>query len=279
MEKVENQVLKDERALFQSRDLEVSGMVFEVGESPLKESANIKVGNSIFRWKYPLWYCKNVDVKDTILLETARSGIWYTDNIKIADSVIQAPKTFRRCHGVTLENVNIPNADETFWNCDGIQMTNVDVNGDYFGFNSHNIKADNIKLTGNYGFDGAKNIEIRNSTLITKDAFWNCENVVVYDSFIVGEYIGWNSKNVTFINCTIESLQGFCYMDELVMKDCKLINTTLAFEYSSVDAQINSSIDSVMNPKSGKIKAEAIKELILDETKVDVSKTTIEMGD
>ena len=31
-----------------------------------------------------------------------------------------------------------------------------------------------------------------------------------------------------FINCTIESLQGLCYIDNLVMKNCKLINTTLS---------------------------------------------------
>ena len=59
------------------------------------------------------------------------------------------------------------------------------------------------------------------------------------------------------------------------MKNCKLINTTLAFEYSSVDAEITSTIDSVLNPSSGTIRAEAIKELIVEKDKVDPSKTTI----
>ena len=40
-----------------------------------------------------------------------------------------------------------------------------------------------------------------------------------------------------------------CYIDHLVMKDCKLINTTLAFEYSTVDAQITNTIDSVLKTK------------------------------
>ena len=40
------------------------------------------------------------------------------------------------------------------------------------------------------------------------------------------------------VNCTIESLQGMCYIENLKMVNCKLINTTLAFEYSTVDAQI-----------------------------------------
>ena len=38
-----------------------------------------------------------------------------------------------------------------------------------------------------------------------------------------------------------------CYIDNLVMKNCTLINTTLAFEYSNVDVQINGKIDSVIN--------------------------------
>lgn len=87
--------------------------------------------------------------------------------------------------------------------------------------------------------------------MLSKDAFWNSENVTVYDSFISGEYLGWNAKNLTLINCTIESLQGMCYIENLVMKNCRLIHTALAFEYSTVDAQIQGKIDSVLNPSGG----------------------------
>ena len=45
-----------------------------------------------------------------------------------------------------------------------------------------------------------------------------------------------------------------CYIDNLVMKNCTLINTTLAFEYSNVDVQVNGKIDSVMNPSRGIIR-------------------------
>ena len=87
--------------------------------------------------------------------------------------------------------------------------------------------------------------------------------------------MGWNSNNLTLINCTIESLQGMCYIQNLVMKNCRLLNTTLAFEYSTVDAQIDSRIDSVMNPASGTIKAESIGELIMQQDRIDPSKTRI----
>lgn len=133
----------------------------------------------------------------------------------------------------------------------------------------------NFQLVGNYSFDGSRNVEVHDSKLISKDAFWNTENVTVYDSFITGEYLGWNAKNLTLINCTIESLQGLCYIDNLVMKNCKLINTTLAFEYSSVDAEICSKVDSVLNPTSGVIRAKEIGTLTIEKDRVDPSKTKI----
>lgn len=275
MKIVKQQFLTGERALFKSEDLQISYSTFADGESPLKESHDIKIDHSIFKWKYPLWYCRNVIVEDSTLFEMARSGIWYTENINITNSIIEAPKTFRRAKNIKLDNVNMPNADETLWNCDQISLKNVTAKGNYFGMNSTNIVINNFNLVGNYCFDGGKNIEIRNAKMLSKDAFWNCENVTVYDSVILGEYLGWNSKNITFVNCTIESLQGMCYIDNLVMKNCRLMNTTLAFEYSTIDVQINSSIDSVMNPISGIIRAEGIGELIMDKTKIDPNKTQI----
>lgn len=275
MKLVKQQMLTGERALFHCKDLEVSYSTFADGESPLKESQNIKIDHSMFKWKYPLWYCKNIVVEDSTLFEMARSGIWYTENIAISNSIIEAPKTFRRAKGIKLENVTMPNAGETLWNCDEISLKNVTAKGDYLGMNSTNIKIDGFQLVGNYAFDGGKNIEIHNAKMLSKDAFWNCENVTVYDSFISGEYLGWNSKNLTFVNCTIESLQGLCYIDSLVMKNCRLLNTTLAFEYSTVDVQIDNVIDSVMNPSAGIIRAESIGELIMDETKIDPEKTQI----
>lgn len=279
MKEIERQILTGERALFHSSDMIIKDSIFEDGESPLKESSNIELYNSIFRWKYPLWYCKNIVAKDCKWFDMARAGVWYTDNISVENALIEAPKNFRRCKNLSLKNVDFFQAAETLWSCDGVTLEDVTAKGDYFAMNTDNMKIQNLKLDGNYSFDGCKNLEIRNSTLLSKDAFWNSENVTVYDSFISGEYLGWNAKNLTLVNCTIESLQGMCYIDNLVMKNCKLINTTLAFEYSTVDAQITGKVDSVINPTSGTIKADTIGTLILQKDLVDVEKTNIICSD
>lgn len=265
-----------ERALFDTNDAIITNCVFEDGESPLKESNNLRVSNTEYRWKYPLWYCQDVICESCTLFETARSGIWYTKNITMNNCNIIAPKTFRRAEKVVLNNCQLPNAKETFWNCKDIRLENCFANGDYFGMNTDGVYIDRFHLDGNYCFDGGKNIVIKNSILNSKDSFWNSENVTVCDSTIIGEYLGWNSKNVTFINCTIESLQGLCYIKNIKLVNCKLINTSLCFEFcEDIDAEIVSSIDSVKNPISGIIKAKAIKELILEDKYVDKTKIKI----
>ena len=276
MTRYEQQRFTGERALFMSSDLEMDDCTFAEGESPLKESKNLTITNSLFQWKYPLWYCNNVVVEDSTMFEMARAGVWYTNNISMKNITYEAPKGFRRCDHLELENVTMPNASETLWNCKNVKMKNVTAKGDYYAMNTENIEIDGFTLVGNYSFDGCKNVTIRNAKMLTKDAFWNCENVTVYDSFISGEYFGWNAKNVTLINCTVESLQGMCYMENIVMKNCKLMNTDLSFEYSTVDAEINSNIVSVKNPISGRIVADHIEEVIYDDDKIDATKTVIE---
>ncbi len=264
-----------ERALFQGQDLDIRDSIFADGESPLKESRRIRLQGCMFKWKYPLWYAKDITVRDSTWFEMARAGVWYTDRIDLEDCAIEAPKNFRRCRDVRLKNVSFSNAAETLWSCSGVTLEQVVARGDYFAMNCRDMQVQNLTLYGNYSFDGVENVEVHDSRLLCKDAFWNSDHVTVRDSFISGEYLGWNARNLTLINCTIESLQGLCYIDNLVMKNCKLLNTTLAFEYSTVDAQIDSRIDSVLNPSGGIIRAESIGELILEKDKIDPDKTRI----
>ena len=77
------------------------------------------------------------------------------------------------------------------------------------------------------------------------------------------------------MNCVIESLQGFCNIENLVMKDCTLVNSPLVFEYSSIDVDIKGRMDSIINPASGTVSADEIGVVIMDEEWVDVNKTKI----
>lgn len=273
----EKQNFIGERAQYYSTDSNYNSCVFYDGESPLKHSKNVKAENCTFSYKYPFWISENINVKDSTFNELGKSGLWYTKNFSIENTVIKAPKEFRRSDGIFLNNVRFENAAETMWMCRNIKLDNVYAKGDYFAMNSSDFYADNFEIDGNYLLDGGRNIEIHYSKIISKDAFWNCENVVVYDSEIIGEYLGWHSKNVKFVNCKIESDQGLCYIDGLTLENCTLINTPLAFEYSTgIDAQVNGKIESVKNPCGGKIKCDEIGTLILNPKRCDVNATIID---
>lgn len=276
MKKIKNKYFEGERILYGLSNTLLNQVTFGEGESPLKEANDIKLKDSIFKWKYPLWYDHNVKVDHTTFETMSRSGIWYTDNIEITNSTLQAPKLFRRANHIKLDNVHFADAEETMWTCNGIRIANSQINGDYFGKDSQNIYLDHVSVVGNYVFDGGKNIEAHYCTFVSKDAFWNCENVTIYDSIIDGEYLAWNTKNIKFINCTIESDQGLNYIDHLEIKNSDLIHTDLAFEYvSNLDVELNSKIESIKNPISGKITVPAIDTLIMDKNRIDPAKTQI----
>ena len=113
MRVIDQQVFRGERALFHARDLSIHHGLFEDGESPLKESRDIELYNTMFKWKYPLWYAHHIRLYDCSLFEMARAGIWYTDDIEMKNTVIEAPKALRRCDGVRLDRVQFSNAEET----------------------------------------------------------------------------------------------------------------------------------------------------------------------
>ena len=279
MKEILNEHLTGERALFEGKELKICGTVFDDGESPLKHSRYIDLTDCTFGWKYPLWYSQFIKMSGCKIGENGRAGMWYSSDINIENTVIDAPKTFRHSKGISLRNVQFTNGEETFWKCNNVRLKNINVKGDYFAMDCDGMEISGLELKGGYCFDGAKNITVRNSVLDTKDAFWNSQNVIIYDSTIKSEYFGWNSRNIVLVNCTVESHQGMCYIENLSMRNCRLPNTDLAFEYSTVNADIRGSIDSIKNPTCGMIQAESIGEIILDPDKVDVSRTKIICGD
>ncbi|MCM1312855.1 MAG: DUF3737 family protein [Bacteroides sp.] len=255
-----------ERPLFGSRDLRLENVTIHAGESAIKECANIEADHCRFEGKYPFWHVDGFVVKDCVFTEGARAALWYSRNLQMTDTLVEAPKMFREMTGLRLKNVRIPDAQETLWDCSDVELENVEVeHADYIFMHGSNIRIDNYRQQGNYSFQKCKNVEIHNARLDTKDAFWETEDVTVYDSEIDGEYLGWHSKRLRLVRCHIKGTQPLCYAEDLVLEDCTMdADCDLAFEYSTVNAEIKGHIPSVKNPTSGKIVADSIGEIILD---------------
>lgn len=267
MEKIIGKEFGGERPLYRKKDLYLEDVVIRPGESGLKETANITAVKCRFEGKYPLWECDGFVVKDSILTVGARSGLWYSRDGELYNTIIDAPKTFRRMTGIKMRDCWIPGGSETFWDCSDIDVKDCQIErADYVFMHCENIVLENVKLQGNYGFQYAKNVVIKNCVLNSKDSFWEAENVEVYDSVINGEYLAWYSKNLKLVRCHITETQPLCYCEGLVMEDCTFgSDCDLAFEYSDVEATVKGHVVSIKNPRSGHIHVGSVGEIIIDE--------------
>lgn len=267
MEHISGKEYGGERPLFASHDLYLENVTIHAGESALKECTNIEAVGCRFEGKYPFWHVDGFVVKNCLFTEGARAALWYSRNLEITDTLVEAPKMFREMDGIRLERVRIPDAQETLWHCRNVELKNVEVaHADYLFMHSENIRIEDYRQQGNYSFQYCKNVEIRNAVIDSKDAFWNTENVTVYDSELEGEYLGWHSKNLRLVNCKISGTQPLCYAHNLILENCTMADDCdLAFEYSSVEASVKSPVRSVKNPRTGSITAESYGEIILDE--------------
>ncbi len=267
MKVIKNQEFGGERPLFGSKDLRLEDVIIRAGESAIKECSGIEAVRCRFEGNYPLWHVHGFSIEDCYFDVGGRSALWYSDHLRMINTVIDAPKMFREMSDLYLERVRINDADEVFWRCSGIEAKELELHGGTYPFMfSRNIRIDGLQSDSKYVFQYVKNVELHNARITTKDAFWEVEDVTVYDSELNGEYLGWHSRNLTLINCHITGEQPLCYAENLVLKNCTFgEDCDRAFEYSTVDADIRGAITNVKNPASGRIVADRIGSVTLDE--------------
>ncbi len=277
MKELQDKTFDEERALYGEKDLFLYDCRFSGpadGESALKECENLTAKNCRFELRYPFWHVNSARIDGCVFTETCRAGFWYDENITVENSTLNGIKAFRECTGVTVKLCKA-NSPEFLWKCRSVRLEDFVLTSEYPFFECKDMVISGLELHGKYSFQYVENVEIKNSVLDTKDAFWHAKNVVVKDSIVKGEYLGWYSENVKFVRCKIIGTQPLCYAKKLVLEDCTTENCDLAFEKSEVNATVVSEIDSVKNPKSGKIVANGIKELILEDGYFDKSAVEI----
>lgn len=267
MEIIKDAEFGGERPLFASHGLMLENVTIHAGESAIKCGSDITAIKCTFEGKYPFWHVNNFVIKECLFTPGARAALWYSSNLEMTDTLVEAPKMFREMKGLKLRNVRIPDAAETMWHVEDVLMRNVEVKGaDYLFMHSSNIDIENYRQQGNYSFQYCKDVVIRNAVIDSKDAFWNTERVTLINCELTGEYLGWHSRHLRLIDCKISGTQPLCYCHDLVVTGCEFApDCDLAFEDSEVDAEIRGSVTSIKNPSTGRIEADGIGEIILDE--------------
>lgn len=266
MEIIKDKEFGGERPLFEAHDVRLENVVIRKGESAIKECSDIEAINCIFEGNYPFWHVHRFLIDRCYFDVGGRSALWYSDHLKMKDTVIDAPKMFREMYDIDIENVVMNDADEVFWRCRNINIRNIKLHGGTYPFMfSENINVDGLESDSKYVFQYVKNVVIRNAKITTKDAFWEVENVTIYDSELNGEYLGWHSKNLKLINCHITGEQPLCYAEDLTLENCTFgPDCDRAFEYSTLNATIKGKISNIKNPRSGRIVADEIGSVTID---------------
>ncbi|MCM1037078.1 MAG: DUF3737 family protein [Bacteroides sp.] len=266
MEIIKDKEYGGERPLFASHGLRLEHVTIHAGESALKECSDIEAVDCRFEGKYPFWHVDGFRIERCLFTPGARAALWYSSNLEMKDTRVEAPKMFREMHNLSLSNVTIPDAQETLWHCSGVKLRDVEVaHADYLFMHGADIDIDGYRQQGNYSFQYCRNVVIRNAVIDSKDAFWQTEGVTLIDCRLTGEYLGWHSRGLRLVRCHISGTQPLCYARDLVMEDCTMApDCDLAFEESTLQATILSPVTSVKNPTSGCITAESYGEIILD---------------
>jgi hypothetical protein len=273
VKRIEGRTFDEERAFYGVRDTILADCRFDGpadGESAFKECRRVTVEDSYFNLRYPFWHDKGAVIARCVMTENCRAALWYSEDITVRDTKMHGIKALRECRRVQIAGCDI-RSPEFGWSVRDLSVEDSRAEGEYFLLRAERVRLTDVVFSGKYSFQYVKGATLDGCTLHTKDAFWHAKNVTVTDSVLEGEYLGWYSEGLTLVRCKICGTQPLCYCKDLRLIDCEMEKTDLSFEYSDVEATVRGHIMSVKNPKSGKIEAESVGEVIYGDAVTECS--------
>ena len=170
MELIKDTSFSGERPLFASHDLHLDNVTILEGESAIKKCSNIIATNCRFEGNYPFWHVHGFTIDKCYFAVGGRSALWYSDSLKMTDTVIDVPKMFREMFDIDIENVVMNDADEVFWRCHDVRIRNLKLHGGTYPFMfSEGIYVDGLESDSKYVFQYVRNAEIHNAVITTSD--------------------------------------------------------------------------------------------------------------
>lgn len=248
--------------------------VFAGGEYALKGSRDIILDNCDLYAKYPLWNVEKFKINDSRMFAQAEGPICCSENGKIIDSDIRGIQALRECRNIVLHDCAIT-SPEFGWKSVDLTIEDSNIHAAYLLHKSSNVRLNNVEVRGHFSFQYADGLQVGNCHISSNDSFRYSKNVTVVDSIIRGSCIGWYSENLTLIGCKIVGKHPLCHCKNLKLIDCVMEDSVQAFEGSDVKASITGHVDSIKNPLSGKIVADAIGDIIMDEDQNSTCKIQI----
>ena len=267
MKTIANQTYDEERALYGISNIHLLDCTFAGpadGESAVKEASDVFAEHCFFDLRYPFWHVHRLDIRECRMSEGCRAALWYSDHVAATGSELHGIKAFRECGDVAVRNCDIK-SNEFGWFSRDFTMEGCTVESDYFMLHAGSLAFRDVRFRGKYALQYLHDAVFDHCDITSRDAFWHAHNVTVRNSVLRGEFLGWYSDNLTLEHCRILSSQPLCYCSALKLIDCEVVDSDLCFEKSDVDAVITTPVDSIKNPRSGRIVVPSVDEIIRDD--------------
>lgn len=267
MKTITSQTYDEERALYGVSNIHLLYCTFAGpadGESAVKESSDVVAEHCSFDLRYPFWHVHRLDIRECRLSEGCRAALWYSDHVVVTGSELHGIKAFRECRDVTVRNCDIK-SNEFGWFSHDFTMEGCTVESDYFMLHAGKLAFSDVRFRGKYALQYLHDAVFDHCDITSRDALWHAHNVTVRNSVLRGEFLGWYSDNLTLEHCRILSSQPLCYCNALKLIDCEVVDSDLCFEKSDVDAVITTPVDSIKNPRSGRIVVPSVDKIIRDD--------------
>ena len=212
MKVISNAEFGGERPLFESHDLRLENVIIRAGESAIKECSNIEAVDCRFEGNYPFWHVHGFVIDRCFFDVGGRSALWYSDNLKMTNTRIDAPKN------VEIHNAKITTKD-AFWEVENVTIYDSELNGEYLGWHSHNLRLVNCHITGEQPLCYAHDLILENCTFGP-----DCDRAFEYSSVqaTIKGVIGGVKNPRT--GCITAESYGEIILDENIKApaDCKL---------------------------------------------------------
>ena len=264
---IQNEHYEGERPLAFSRDLLIMHTAIGPGSGALLECERIEAHQCTFDGRRTFWHNHGSNISHSSFSAQAGEGVWYAEGIDFRRNQVEAPCFFRHSCELRIEDCAFTQAAETLWMCSAIRIRDCTFAGaDHLFMHSGGIEGRKLEISGRQCLQYIRDSELHDCTISGEGALWGCQNVKIYDSVLHGDGLGWHSSKLHLISCTIHGRQPLCHARNLIIEDCRFgPDCELAFEYSSVIANIDGTLPSVINPQQGLISAQGYGQIIVDE--------------
>ncbi len=255
----------DPRALFGARRAEVSDTHF-TKEEALMRAGELTLSDSTFSAPRPLAHVTDALIRTCHFEKDAVSLLSHAGTATLQGCTVEAPHGCEMAKDLTIDTCQITACDFGT-STSNLTLTDTLIAGARALAHTRDVTMTDMDITSDRALSYAMGGTIDFSTLAGEELLFGAENLTISDTVLDGDRIGWYSNHLTLTHCVISGDRPFAYAKNLTLIDCALDPSCReAFERSEVEATLRGALSSVRNPLHGSITADALGEVIFDDT-------------